>query len=110
MGVPPKGGGGPGCFPLALGFVVDAVLNAVGRHHRAELSTIVDKTFQVGCIATIITKHRSDRRAADPGTIVSNLSLFRLPCLRHPSTRGICCPWATKTETKQCRLLASYLC
>ena len=25
MGVPPKGGGGPGCFPLALGFVVDAV-------------------------------------------------------------------------------------
>jgi hypothetical protein len=60
---------------------------------RRKLSTMVDKKFQVGCIATIITKYRSDRRAADPSTIVSRLSSSRLPWLQHPPTSGFVSNW-----------------
>jgi hypothetical protein len=60
---------------------------------RRKLSTMVDKKFQVGCISTIITKHRSDRRAADPSTIVSRLSLSRLPWLQHAPTSGVVSNW-----------------
>jgi hypothetical protein len=104
LGVPPQGGGGPGCFPLAPGFVV--VLWSCGRRPPSRRKCVPwdTKAFQIGCIATIITKqeestskhrtkHRSDRRAADPSTIVANLSLFRLPWLKHPPTSGFVSNW-----------------
>jgi hypothetical protein len=78
MGVPPKGGGGPGRFPLAPGSRCRFVVVPSAATIALKCLPMVDKKFQVGCISTIITKHRSDRRAADPSAIVSNLS-FVLP-------------------------------
>ena len=48
------------------------------------------KHSQIGSIPSITTKHRSDRRAADPSTIVARLSLFRLPWLQYPPASGFC--------------------
>ena len=48
------------------------------------------KHSQIGSIPSITTTHRSDRRAADPSTIVARLSLFRLPWLQYPPASGFC--------------------
>jgi hypothetical protein len=65
LGVPPKGGGGPGCFPLVRFASRRFGRRAVDSHQCAEMSTIVDKTCQIGSFTSITTKHRSDRRAAE---------------------------------------------
>ena len=93
LGVPPRGGGGPGRFPLAPGSRCRFVVVPSAATIAPKCIPMVDKKFQVGCIATIITKHRSDRRAADPSTIVSRLSLSRLPWLQHRPTSGFGSNW-----------------
>jgi hypothetical protein len=64
---------------------------------RRKMSPMGDKTSQTASLSSITTKHRtkhlSDRRAADPSTIVSRLSLSRLPWLQHPPTSGFVSNW-----------------
>ncbi len=93
MGVPPKGCGGPGRFPLAPGSRCRFVVVPSAATIAPKCLPMVDKKFQVGCISTIITKHRSDRRAADPSAIVSRSSSSRLPWLQHRPTSGFGSNW-----------------